>query len=257
MDIKIGNIYKVIQQENAHVGIVIEIGESYNGLPIYNLITTSGGTVKVVSNEHTTFSSARLKPEVRTSLTDLYKQHVEVEKMQQQIKKIEAKLWEKKDVIQKKKEKIKLLSGEFQLSDVAQKFYDIRSWSNDPKNPNFSFYLDKEVAKYPRTEDFPFLYLEYDNSLHMYEDTEYIKKYKLNIQDADIEQLKKKLKHTILKSVSDQWELGDKSLYVNKVFQFSVKKGSNTSTYTSLLQYFPHLSVYVPPSRSLLFTYSV
>ena len=74
MEIKVGNIYKVVNQGNTQVGIVISVGEAYDKSPVYQLLTTGGNDIKVTLREGVAFSSTRLKPEVREALIDLHKQ---------------------------------------------------------------------------------------------------------------------------------------------------------------------------------------
>lgn len=227
---KIGSIYKIIKEDREIVGIVIKQEEEMDGMDVFKMIASTGTIMNVAIKKEDKVTSTKLKTEVRDALKNAYKQYKDKKELEEEIKKMERALREKKQELDEGLKKIKEVSDEFTIRDLANNFYNIKSYSTNPANPRFDFYLKKEVEKYARPEDYSFLYREYDGNIFIDNNEACIKRYGLKVPKPQIEHLKKQLKHTKLENVSDDCSIGDKStLYVSKVFEFAIKKGVKRS----------------------------
>lgn len=243
MNMKIGSVYKVQYDKKRYagmkngkeqyditkqemVGIVVEIGKHSDSVGYYKFIATNGVIGKVHTDEVKQTSSVRLSKEVRGALKQLYKQFIEKEKLQQEIKKMESDLRDKRNEFDTHLDVLKKLSGEFQVQDIAKEFRSIRSYSTNPDKRTFSFYVEKDIARYANSDGYDFLSEEYDGTVYIDDHEGCIKRYGLTISKSEIETLKKQLKHTTLDGVRDGCEVGDKrTVSVNKIFDFTIKKG--------------------------------
>lgn len=231
---EVGHIYTIEQSKGKTTGIVLSRqveNISWSVVDrVVTLCTLSGEVMKIVEDQIVNAYSERLKPPVRASLRKLYNLHVEEERIQAEMHVLKIATQRNKEEWNHEKERIKVHSDEFTMSDLRANFRSISSYSTDPACLEFSMSLTKDIAKYASPEQYSFLSREYDGHVYVYDEETCVKQYGIPVSDSEITVLKGLLKHTTLQKVSEGAGMGDKnSLCVYKDFHFLIQNGATYS----------------------------
>lgn len=185
-----------------------------------------------VKAEDVSLGSARLNPEVRTKLKELYNTKVEMEKIKKQIKEFENKSWDLRKGYENQESELRDIISTVNSQNV-NRITTTESFSvaNCEKHIELGIGFSQCIAKWINTNQYSFVMEEYDDSLHMYDHKEAVKQCGLNISAystiiENIKTIAKSMKGLKLKEIKDDVSIGDKNtLYAGKIFVFEIKKG--------------------------------
>lgn len=236
----VGKVVKISGKDNWGIdfsitGIVYTQREGFKGnSTIYSLIKTNGSIadkVVVMHNGEAKVTSTKIAPELRIALKEAYKAKLKLDAFEEKYKK---ELASHKDFLNSALISVKESSKEYSSSefidkvvalfdekypssgDYYRKYFEADSWSST----QVSVRQSQEIEKWANPEKYPFLYREYDNTIHIRSDSKSLKDFCDRNAPRIIPELEKHCKVEVSASLGDkEW------LSVQRVYTFPIKYG--------------------------------
>ena len=222
-------------REFSTVGMVYAQREGFKGdSTVFSLIKTNGtlaDSVAVIHNSNSKITSTKIEPELRAALKEAYKTKLKLDAFEDKYKK---ELAAHKDALQSalkevKENSIDLTSTEFIDAVLAlfeerypstgsyyTKRFEAACWSPTEVTVKQS----QDIEKWANPEKYPFLYREYDNTIHMHHDSKSLKDFCERNAPRVIPELAKHCKTDVSASLGDkEW------LSVERTYTFPIKYG--------------------------------
>lgn len=184
----------------------------------------------VLQKQDFVVKSTRLKPELREGLKVLYNHFSKIQKIKREIEQLNVEARNIQNEMLKEQEKMQAHVSTLTSNNISKIIPNIYSKKVEKDELKITIGFEQRLDKYVREDDYPFIYLEYDNTLHIDSVEQAIKEVGLDIKrfTANVNAIKDAAKNSkgikFLGITDDVW-IGDKNtLYVAKLFTFSIKR---------------------------------
>ena len=111
--------------------------------------------------------STRLKPELREGLKTLYKHFSKIQKIKQEIEQLNVEVRNTQIELNEEQEKMQAHVSILTLNNIGRIIPNIYSEKAEKDEMKITIGIEQRLDKYLREDDYSFVYLEYDNTLHI------------------------------------------------------------------------------------------
>lgn len=227
---KVGSVYRIVREDKEIVGVLVSKKlRSWDGYEEIKIVTTAGGEEKIILKGSEKIVSPRLSHEVRNQLKMVKKEWDRFSWLEREIEKLQNELCGQRTVLKEAKQTLAIVSDEFD-PNIFRDYRDITRYSTSRDNPTFTVSVLKQVDKYASSEQYDFLYREYDNAVFIRNTEDCLNAFKLTIPKHKVDQLLEKLTVIKLEGIDGECSLEDKeTLMVGEAITFVYSKKATRS----------------------------